>query len=184
MKTTKLPFAIACILALAASCLAQSADTNVAAKKSPGIDAARAAALRALKASDISPDTLPPAASFITGKFNFTVTIHVNPGIPTTSKIFCSASAVTTDASNFFFDDGAAVATRSGSTATCTLTLFYGWFLAAAATDKVAMGVVVTSSIGALGTPPYETLESTSSLAPIAVPASGATTAVNVTTSI
>ena len=183
MKITKLPFAVACILALAAICLAQSADTNVPAKKSPGIENARAAALRALKAPDVSPDNLAPAASFITGKFVFTVTIHVNAGIPTTSKIYCSATATTNEASNFFFDDGAALATRSGATATCKLTLYYGWFLATPATDKVGIGVGVTSSIGTLGTPPYETLDSSQSLL-MAVPASGATTPVNVTTAI
>jgi hypothetical protein len=183
VKTPKFPFAIACVLALAASCLAQNADTNAPTKKTLGIEAARAAALRALKAPDVGPDNLPPAASFITGKFVFTITIHVNPGVPTTSKIYCSASATTSEASSFFFDDGAALATRTGGTATCSMTLFYGWFLATSASDKVAIGVSVTSAIGTLGTPPYETLESSQSLL-MAVPASGATTPVSVTTAI
>lgn len=187
MKTTKFLFAIACLLALAASCFAQDATPGATTKNAPGIRAARAAALRALKAHDVNAADLPPATTTpTTGKFVFNIKIDVNPGLPTTAKIGCSASLATADTAtaDAFENDGVAVATRSGSTATCSITVPYGWFLATPTKDEVGIGVVIESETGTLGTPPYQVGTSTQELILTAVPANGATTTENITTSI
>jgi hypothetical protein len=191
VKTMKYFLALACVLGLVASCMAQNADTDVPTKKMPGIQDARAAALRALKAHDLSTEdstgeVSPPATTPSTGKFVFNIKINVNPGLPTTSKIFCSASAATAESVTLvsFVDDGAVVATRSGSTATCSITLPYGWFLATPTKDPVGLGIAVTSLTGSSSTPPNQTGESLQSLHLPAVPANGATTTEAITISI
>lgn len=186
MKTMKFFFAMACVLGLAASCLAQNADTNAPTKKLSGIQAARAAALRALKAHDQSPAEVPAAATTpTTGTFVFTITIDLHPGFPSSEKISCSADASTQEyaTSPFvgFSADGTVAATVSGNTATCSITLKYGWLLATPTTDTVALGVDVFAVYGTEGIIPFYVNESTWS-STISVPASGSTTAVKVTT--
>jgi len=81
---------MACMLGLAASCFAQNADTNVSTKKTSGIQAARAAAARALKAPGQSSEEVPAVAATLTsGAFVFTITIDLHPGFPTSDKIYC-----------------------------------------------------------------------------------------------
>jgi len=190
VKTMRFFFAMACVLGLAASCFAQDADTNSPTMKAHGIQAARAAALRALKAHDQSSAEVPEPVSITptTGSFVFTITIDLHPGFPTTGKIYCSASADTDEFSSLpsgaFSADGFVEATRSGSTATCSITLIYGWYLASPKTDVVALGVDVSATFGTLGTPPYWVNESSWSNTLTGVPASGSTTPEKVTTAL
>ena len=106
MKTMKFFFAMACVLGLAASCFAQNADTNAPTNNAPGIQRARDAALRALKAHDQGPAEVPATTTPTTGTLVFNITIDVNPGLPSTEKIYCSASASTFETGTTFYDDG------------------------------------------------------------------------------
>ncbi len=189
VKTMKFFFAMACVLGLAASCFAQNADTNVSTKKTSGIQAARAAAARALKAPGQSSEEVPAVAATLTsGTFVFTITIDLHPGFPTSDKIYCSANAYTSESSSAnyadFSADGYVQATVSGSTATCSITLKYGWLLATPTSDTVGLGVDVRSTYGSAGTIPWWDNESTWGSSLASVPASGSTTPVKVTTAI
>jgi hypothetical protein len=188
VKTMKFFFAMACVLGVAASCFAQNADINVPTKKTSGIQAARAAALRALKAHDQGSAEAPPTTSPTTGTFVFTITIDLHPGFPSGQKIYCSASADTSEYTAppdvTFSADGYVQATVSGSTATCSITLKYGWLLATPTKDPVGLGVNVGFIYGTVGTAPYWINESVWSNSLPGVPASGSTTPIKVTTAI
>jgi hypothetical protein len=188
VKTMKFFFAMACVLGLAASCFAQNADINVPTKKTSGIHAARAAALRALKAHDQSSEEAPPTTSPTTGTLVFTITIDLHPGFPSNAKLYCSASADTSEYTAppdvSFSADGYAQATISGTTATCSITLKYGWLLATPKTDTLGLGVDVSVVFGTEGIAPYWVNQSVWSNSVSGVPASGSTTPVKVTTAI
>ena len=184
MKTMKLFFAMACVLGLTASCFAQNADTNATTRKTSGIQAARAAALRALKAHDQSSTEVPAAASLVSGTFAFTITINLHPGFPTQDKIYCSAYADTYEAPGSFSADGNVLATISGSTATCKINLTYGWWLGSPASDPVSLGVDVFSTYGTYGTIPYWDNESSWGGSLASVPASGSITTEKISTSL
>jgi len=194
LKTLKLSLAVACALACAASCLAQTADANHAdanqtinapTTTSSALSGAKAAARRALASHATDAAELPPATTPTTGKLVINIKIDVNPGLPAANKINCGADAITGDEGNadIFENDGAVLATRSGSTATCKITLPYGWFLASASKDEVGIGITVESTTGTEGSVPFtDAIGSTSITIP--VPANGATTTENITLSI
>jgi len=182
-------FAMACVLGLAASCFAQNADTNATTTRTSGIQAARAAALRALKAHDQGSAEGPATSPALTsGTLTFSVTINLHPGFPSSGKIYCYAYAETSESASpvsaDFSDDGEVAATMSGSTATCTVTLIYGWYLATPSSDSVGLGVTVGAVFGTKGTIPYWENYSTWSSELTSVPASGSTTTEKVATSL
>ena len=118
------------------------------------------------------------------GDFAVTFNISVKSTIPSTDTISCFFTAsVIGDASGKIFSDSMTVAaTRSGSTATCKLTMFYSWPLSSPTTDLVSLEY----SVGATGTAsaPLPARESTQSLSSIKVPAVGATTTETITSTI
>jgi hypothetical protein len=182
MKTTKLICTIVCALGLVASAFAQ----NVESKKSPGILGyldPKTGAFHVLTRS-VGPEETPQVTP-TTGKFVFNITIAVNPGLPSTSKISCTASVAVEEAAtvSLFEDNGAAAATRSGSTATCSITLPYGWYLTTPTTDMVTLNIQVASVTGKVGTLPYSDGLSSQTLS-IKVPASGSTTTETISTAI
>jgi hypothetical protein len=182
MKTVKLIFAIACVLGLAASCFAQDVQT----KKTPGILGyldPKTGAFRILPTPGTGPAE-SPTVSPTTGKLVFNLTIAVNPGLSSSAKILCTATAAVAEASTggVFEDTGAVAATRTGSTAKCTATLPYGWNLANPSSDRVGLSVNVTATVGT-GAPPFTESISSQSLS-IAVPPSGTTTTEAISTSI
>jgi len=187
VKTMKFFFAMACVLGVAASCFAQSADKNVSTQKTSGIQAARTAALRTLKAHDQSSEGAPPAASPTTGTFAFTITIDLHPGFPN-EKIYCLASADTNEYTSLpdvgFSANGYVQATVSGSTATCSINLKYGWLLNTPKTDILTLVVEVSAVYGTEGTAPFWVNDSTWSNAVTGIPASGSTTPIKVTTAL
>ncbi len=118
----------------------------------------------------------------------FTITIDLHPGFPSNDKIYCSASADTNEYAAepyvTFSADGYVEATSNGKTATCSITLKYGWLLATPSTDPVGLGVDVYAIYGTEGSIPYWTNESEWSNTLPGVPSSGSTTPINVTTAI
>ena len=89
---------------------------------------------------DLQEADVPPPATF-GGKFVFNFTITVSSTLASTAKILCEASASTEDAAtlNFITETASVTATRSGSTATCTVTIPYSWNLTSSSSDKVSL---------------------------------------------
>ena len=118
---------------------------------------------------------------------NFSITI--NSSIPSTAELACHAAAQVTDGpatgpKNVIVEGSTVAATRSGSSASCTVTLPYSWNLVTPTTDKIVLGY----SVGAPGEVPPGSPgslparnTSQSRYAAIPVPAAGSTTTENLT---
>ena len=192
MKTMKLFFAMACVLGLAASCFAQSADTSARTNRISGVQAAKAR-IEAIKAAQAkvheqssaeTPSETPVAAGLVSGTLSFTVTISLHPGFPSTSKIYCFIEASTEESPGSFNANGYVQASISGSTATCSTSLKYGWWLATPSSDFLSEYVDVYTIYGTYGTAPYWENTSDWYNTVTGVPASGSTTSVKVSTAI
>ena len=110
---------------------------------------------------------------------NFTVTIK--SAIPATSLINCGVTAIVTDIDiptasvNLITETAIVVATRTGNTAKCTVTIPYSWTVFNSATARVSLtyslsGGKATATTGLL------TRASSGGIANIPVPANGSTT--------
>jgi hypothetical protein len=182
MKMMRLFLAISCLLGLVASGFAQDVQT----KKTPGILGyldPKTGTFRILPTPGTSPAESPTVTP-TTGKLVFNITIAVNPGLSSSAKILCTATAAVSEASTagVFEDTGAVAATRTGGTAKCSVTLPYGWNLANPSSDRVGLSVNVTATVGT-GAPPFTENISSQSLS-IAVPPSGTTTTEAISTTI
>jgi hypothetical protein len=139
------------------------------------------------------PETeLPPVAP-TTGTLIFKFTITAKSPLPKNSVIACSGGAFVSESSGFSSTEKVTgIATLvSGTTYTCTSTINYSWLLSSPSTDKIqfqnihassSYGYQVTATNGtAILVQPVGGRESDQSpLAPISVPANGATTTENV----
>lgn len=135
------------------------------------------------------PDAeLPPVAP-TTGTLIFKFTITAKSPLPKNAVIGCSGGADISDSSGFGTAERAngIAALVSGTTYTCTATINYSWLLTSASTDKIDFtdvhasvnyGFQVTSTNGTaiLVQPVLGRDANPNSLAPINVPANGATT--------
>jgi hypothetical protein len=133
--------------------------------------------------SDDGTPAEPPLTTY-TGKFVVNFTITITSAIPTTTTIACNASATVVDASGQLADSLSTSATRSGSTASCSVTIPYSWSISSAS-DLV----YVTYDISA----PPQPLVSTSAfprrysshpITTITVPATGSTTTYTIAATI
>jgi hypothetical protein len=97
-------------------------------------------------AAAIGPES-PAASTELTGELKITGTVTiVSPSITSTTPISCSAQTIlVSDANGPITEEAASAATRSGSTATCTVLIPYEWLLATPTTDKVTLSVTVTA---------------------------------------
>jgi hypothetical protein len=124
-------------------------------------------------------DITPLTARTGTLVYNLTITVKSTLGASTT--IVCAAEASTTEAStnHTFFDYKILQATRSGSTATCSVSIPYSWNLTTASSDKIseffAVGFPGEDFLSERDLPARVTLQE---VGQIAVPASGTTTTV------
>jgi len=94
-----------------------------------------------------SEDAEPAATTTAAGEFVFTITITVKSTVPKNAVIGCDASVATADAlTGLYYDEhGSAVATGSGGTRTCVVTIPYSWILTTPTTsDSVTMAYDVT----------------------------------------
>lgn len=126
-----------------------------------------------------SADAEPPATTTVTGTlvFNFTVTVKAN--ISSTAKIQCTATATVFDTSttNQIIEQDTVLATRSGSTATCSPTIPYSWNLGSSSTDKVSLGWILSApSEASTSSALPSRLSEQTTFASISVPANGSTT--------
>lgn len=137
-----------------------------------------------------NPDVGQAALTTFGGSFVFKFTITVKSTNLGTDTIACSANLEVFDEnlttfvlSGSYTEEAAVAATRSGSTATCTVTIPYSWSLANGSTDTVSLSYGIEAPASA-SNPPLPNRINARSLASIHVPANGATTTVTVTATI
>jgi len=125
-------------------------------------------------------EELPPTTAY-TGKIVANFTITITSAIPTTDTIACSVNVDVVDTTGSITDSLSTSATRSGATATCSVTIPYSWNI-----TTTADSVYITYDISA----PPQPLVSASAfprrysgrpVATITVPANGATTTYTLT---
>jgi len=130
---------------------------------------------------DAAAEAAAAAATTRAGKLVFSFTITIASALPTTSNILCSASAnliddgVSLSALRTIIESATVAATRTGSTAKCTVTIPYSWSLVTPTTDAVSLAYVVQAT-GVTTAAGMVSRDSTQSLGSIAVPLNGATT--------
>jgi hypothetical protein len=177
VKTTKLLFALTCVLGIAANCFGQ--DAAVETKKTPGILGyldPKTGSFRPVQTQDKAPSA-PGSGTQVTGTVVFTVTATLNPAIPAGAKIECSAKASVGSEPSLSSNSHQAqvMARRSGKTATCTVNIPYTWTLTSPSGDTLQMDVDMTALIGTSGTLPNSDAVWSDSLW-IPLPPSGSTT--------
>ena len=146
------------------------------------------------RAPMVVEDNLDLALASLTtfgGTFAFKFTITVKSTNLGSDAIICSAFADVDDINNttgassgFYIEEAAVLATRSGSTATCTVNIPYSWGLANGGTDAVSLGYTIdaaTQTAGSFGVP---SRVNSHDLASIKVPTNGTTTTINVAATI
>ena len=146
----------------------------------------QARVLVALPQADTAPAEEPATTTFTgTLVFNFTITVKAN--ISSTAKIQCTATASLLDSltANEIIEQDTVLATRTGTTATCSPTINYSWDLGSSSTDKISLGWIISApaeatTSSALPSRVSEQLSFTS----IKVPASGTTTTETLTPTI
>ena len=123
------------------------------------------------------------------GTFTFKITITIKSTNLGTDTIECSANADVVDFntttgvnSGSYIEEAAVAATRSGSTATCTVNIPYSWGLANGSTDIVGLSYSIYAfNTTANGLP---IRDNGHSLPNMHVPANGTTTTINVAATI
>lgn len=120
------------------------------------------------------------AANPQTGTISVNLTITIKSAIPTSSQIICGVTATVTEVSglgvNIISDEASVVATRTGNTAKCTVTIPYSWAVSNPATAKVNLNYNLAAGKATTGTG-LVSRSSTGSIASIPIPANGTTTA-------
>jgi hypothetical protein len=116
-----------------------------------------------------------------TGTIIVNITITIKSAIPATSPISCGVSASVTDIDistggiNIISELATVAATRTGSTAKCTVTIPYSWTVLNSASAKVSL--TYNLSMGkATATTGLQVRVSSGTIANISVPANGSTT--------
>ena len=117
------------------------------------------------------------AATTYNGKLVFNITITLATSFPTTTSIICDTSARVFDnpagGGNFLSEGGGVIATRSGSTATCTVTIPYSWPLVTGSADMMTLSYTV-GTFGPLASGPT-TRNSSQGIGTFKIPAPGMT---------
>jgi hypothetical protein len=121
-----------------------------------------------------------------TGTFIFTFTITLGESIPGSDKIGCTANAnfIEKASENQIAESAGQLATRSGSTATCIVTMPYSWNLATPGSDKVNLSYVIETPVETGGNALLRLRSSRQTIGTIAVPPNGSTTNETITTTI
>ena len=127
-----------------------------------------------------------PSTTTFAGKLVFDFTITVSSSISSSAKIACEAGASLEDTAtlNFILESAQVLATRSGSTATCTVTIPYSWKLGSGSSDKVTLTYQITVPVEATGSSVLPSRFSEQTVGVISVPANGSTTTETVTATI
>ncbi len=125
------------------------------------------------------------AATIFGGKLVFNFTITVTSALPAADAITCSAqtSVVDLGAGIVLLEQAAAQATRSGTTATCAVTIPYSWSLTTAATDKMSLTYFINGA-GTTAATALPSRLSSQGLGSFAIPANGVTSTFTVKATI
>jgi hypothetical protein len=167
----------ACLMAGTQSLWGQNTSVTPGSQTSPE---RRDQLLRARAAQGASAEQ--PAAKTYTGTFVFNFTITVSADISSTAKIACQATAIVNDGAgtateNYITEQATVIATRSGSTATCSPTIPYSWILNTESTDTVVLAYAISAPSEASTSAQLPSrYSSQNNFADISVPATGTTT--------
>ena len=178
MRIAKLAIAFACLFTLALPAFGQLAD-DATSRGIPGVLDPHTGVFKLAPSLGLGDaDAIAAATTTFNGKFVVAFNINVQSNVPSTYKIGCQVSATVLDvgSGNTILESAMVVATRSGTTATCTVTIPYSWGLASAATDKVMLNYLITSPVMATATTALPSRTSSQGIGQIAVPANGSTT--------
>jgi hypothetical protein len=178
MKTLKVALVLGCVLMSAVNGMAQKTEGTT--RGIAGYLDAQTGAFHPLPSA--STDSAEPQATF-GGKFVFSFTINVQATIASTAKIGCGASATVVDGATgiVIIEQAGALATRSGSTATCTVNIPYSWNLSSGSTDKVSLTYTIQAPVEAAAAASFPNRYSNQGLGSISVPANGTTTTETIT---
>jgi len=182
-KLSNIVVLCACVLGMSAALVGQNSSVSHGIR---GYLDPKTGAFHPIPVVEDSDAEAAPAVVTYGGKFVFKFTITVAATISATAKIACSADASVTDINgasyNFFDETASALATRSGTTATCTVNIPYSWKLASGSTDMVSLSYVISApSEISVATDAYPNRLSTASITSIKVPLNGATTTETIT---
>ena len=176
MRITKLLLICICCLLAVSTVWGQSENSQA----KPGIlgylDPHTGAFRPIAPPADDAAAELPPAAPF-TGTITVTITVTLKTAGLT--NVVCSADTSVGDASfsRNFAEQDTVLATGTGSTRTCKLSIPYSWALTTQATDTMSTSYTVTGSASTTTTAPPIRSSSLSPMDTRKVPANGATTA-------
>jgi len=115
------------------------------------------------------------------GKLVFDFTITVDSTFATTTPIYCEVGAnlvddITSGSGREITESAAATATRTGSTAKCTVTIPYSWSLATPSTDMVFLSyTIIAANVSTSSVTAVALRTAGQSLPSIAVPANETT---------
>lgn len=125
------------------------------------------------------------------GTFTFKITITIKSTNLGSDTIECAASASVNDistttgvSSGTYIETASVTATRSGSTATCTVNIPYSWGLANASTDIVGLDYVIIATNFTTGSFGQPGRNNSHILASTKVPANGTTTTITAAATI
>jgi hypothetical protein len=127
-----------------------------------------------------------PSTTPVTGTFIFTFTINIAGTIDSAAKIGCIADASLAEQKTFntLDEEASSIATRSGSTATCTVTIPYSWNLATPGSDKVILSYTVEAPVNTNDITMLRQRMSRQTIGRIPVPPNGSTTNETITATI
>ena len=120
-------------------------------------------------------EELLAATTPTTGKLIFNFTISVQSALASTVGIACEASAqlVEVTTQHIILENATVAATRTGTTAKCTVTIPYSWVLVTPKTDMVTLSYTLSAPTA---TPALPSRLSSQTVAVITVPLTGTTT--------
>jgi hypothetical protein len=127
--------------------------------------------------------SMSAATTPTTGTYTVNFTITIASTVPTTNEIGCTLQLqVTGDKAGTVVETAGAVATRSGSTATCSVAIPYSWNLTTPTTDKLYLTYSVQSPVNYTKGDPLPSRYGRVNVPASTVPATGSTTTLAVAT--
>lgn len=120
------------------------------------------------------------AANPTTGTIVVNLTVTIKSTVPSTSSVNCNVEVdvldLSSETANLIQESATVVATRTGNTAKCTVTIPYSWIVLNPATSTVGINYNVTLANKTTPTTGLLSRSSSGGIASIPVPANGSTT--------
>jgi hypothetical protein len=177
-------FLVVLVVGLAPTAFGQFASHSTFTHPELGYYDREAGAFTPLRAVAQDAEVLP-AVTPTTGELVFNFTITVKSTVPKNAVIVCQGFAFVNESGFSAQENALSLATGTGATRTCSVKIFYSWLLASPSTDsvnlsyktRIADGVQITATNGTdTSVVTSEARGSNQTIAPIKVPANGATT--------